>query len=367
MNNAEIIKGIDMTIAGLTAIKSALGEASVEKTASKKTQEVMNAPVVEEKKEPVAEGTVDVEKLNSMKYNEFKKYAAQLGVDCKGTRDEIMQRVLALGNVSETAEDTSEEETEEVVEETSKSDKPAKGKKFAKKEADEPTTDEFDEQAKAVAEETDVEDIIEALSDVGVKATKKNAVEKLAEALRKGLIELDEDEEDDEPVEDADDEEVDETEDVDDSTEDDEEGDDSEDEDEDFSADSYFSEYDPDGFNNPEDMTDERAQAIEAKMQDILDSVEDESLTVEDIQSYLEDHATEAELDLLGDEPEDEECLKLYMELVKRTIDNDGDEHEPSDPYEVGDDDLCCGHKLKYSKKTKKYICEICGTEYEAE
>ena len=57
----------------------------------------------------------------------------------------------------------------------------------------------------------------------------------------------------------------------------------------------------------------------------------------------------------------------MYMELVKRSIDNDGEEHEPSDPYELGEHDMCCGHELKYVKKTKKYVCEHCGTEYEAE
>lgn len=360
MNNAEIIRGIDMTINGLNIIKSALGVA--ETTAP--VAQVMDESV-EEKKATAVAGKFDVDALNSMKYNEFKKYAAQLGVDCKGTRDEIMQRVLALGDVSVEAEDiTTEEPVAEEKQET-KSDRPAKSKKFAKAEADEPTRDEFDEQAEAVAKDTSVEDIIEALADVNVKANKNNAVEKLAEALRKGLIELDDDE-DEEPVEDSD-----ETEDgvfdVDVIEETEDEAEESDDEDEDFSADSYFSEYDPNGLNTPSDMSDERAEAVHAKMQEILDAVEDESLTFESIQSYLEDHCTEEEADLIADDAEDEEYLKLYMELVKRTIDNDGDEHEPSDPYEVGEHDLCCGHELKYSKKTKKYICEICGTEYEAE
>ena len=114
-------------------------------------------------------------------------------------------------------------------------------------------------------------------------------------------------------------------------------------------------------------MTDERAESVEAKMEAILDAIENEKLTFEDITSYLDDNATEDEIDLLGEEPEDEECVKLYMELIKRTIDNDGEEHEPSDPYELGEHDMCCGHELKYVKKTKKYVCEHCGTEYEAE
>lgn len=373
MNNAEIIKGIDLTIEGLTAIRKALSvaegavaptpTAEVEAPKSKsearrekaQKEEPMNPPV--EQTEGSAEAVVgkfDVEQLNSMKYNEFKKLAASLGVKCTGTRDEIMERILAL-DVTVTTEGEAEvsepaDEEEEVA--PTKSDRPAKGKKFAKKEADEPARDEFDEQAEEIAKETSVEDIIEALKDVDVKATKKNAVQKLAEALRAGLIELD-DEDEEEEVEEADEEET--------------PANDTEEDDEEITAESYFSEYDPKGYNDPNGMTEERAEAIVEKMDEVLTAYSEDELTVEDMTSYLEDNAKQEELDLLGEDFEDEDVLKLYMELIKRTIDNEGEEHEPGDPYEVGEKDLCCGHELKYVKKTKMYVCEQCGTEYEAE
>jgi len=365
MNNAEIIKGIDMTIAGLETIKSALaGNAEAPATAPSKSvakrekvqkEEAMNAPVESDGAEAVV-GKFDVEQLQSMKYNDFKKLAASLGVKCTGTRDEIMERILAL-DVTVTKDDAvvSEPAEEDAEETPAKSNKPAKSKKLGKKEADEPTTDEFDEQAEEIAKETPVEDIIEALASVEVKATKKNAVQKLAEALRAGLIELDADDEEDEAGDDADDEAEDTAEAVAD--------DDSEDEE--IEADSYFEQYDPNGYNDPTEMTEERAEAIEAKMDEILTAISDEELTQEDIESYIEDNATEAEIDLLGDDYDDNELIKLYMELVKRTIDNDGNECEPGEPYEVGDRNMCCGHELKYVKKTKKYICSHCGTEYE--
>lgn len=371
MNNAEIIKGIDLTIEGLTTIKKALlvadgavapATAEVEAPKSKSVarrekaqkEEPMNPPV-EETEGSATEAVVgkfSVEQLNSMKYNEFKKFAASLGVKCTGTRDEIMERILAL-DVTVTADscEVSEpvEEDKAEVESPSKSDKPARGKKFAKKEANEPARDEFDEQAEEIAKDTAVEDIIEALADVDIKATKKNAVQKLAEALRQGLIELD-DEEDEEVEEDTAEEAV-----------------ESEDDGEEITAESYFPELDPNGYNDPENMTEERAEAIEAKMDEILTAYSDGDLTDEEIASYVEDNATEKEIDLLGDEYTEEDILKLYMELIKRTIDNDGEEHEQGEPYEVADKDVCCGHELKYVKKTKKYICEHCGTEYEAE
>lgn len=364
-NNVEIIKGINMTIAGLEAIKTALENGAVEapateeKTPAKKTvakgkaqkEEPMNAP--EENEGAVAvTGKFDEEQLRSMKYNDFKKFAASLGVDCKGTRDEIMARVLALDVEAEVAtEGEPVEEEKTPAKKTAKSDKLSGGKKLAKKQADEPARDEFDEQAEEVAKDTPVEDIISALADVDVKATKKNVVTKLAEALRNGLIELDADDEDEEQG------------DEDTTAETESEADDGVE----IEADSYFEQFDPDGYNNPDNMTDERKEAVEAKMDEIITEYSEGTLTSDDISSYIEDNATQAEIDLLGDDYTDDDLLMLYMELNKRNIDNDGEEHEPSDPYEVGDENFCCGHALKYEKKTKKFICEHCGEEYEAE
>lgn len=353
MNNAEIIKGIDLMLQGLNTIKAELvkgGECNCNKVLEFPAKEVKaqkETPVVEDSQDSaeVMVGKFDVEQLNSMKYNEFKKLAASLGVKCTGTRAEIMERILALDVIIENGEATVSEPVEEEVDETPVADEKPK-KKLGKKE--EPARDEFDEQAEAIAEETDVEDIIEALADVEIKANKKNYVQKLAEALREGLIELDDEDEEEaeEPAEEVEIEEEDE---------------------EEIGADSYFPELDPKGYNNPETMTEERAEAIEAKMDEIITAYSEGDLTDEEIATYVEDNATEAEIDLLGDEYTEEDILKLYMELVKRTIDNDGEEHEQGEPYEVADKDVCCGHELKYVKKTQKYICEHCGTEYEAE
>ena len=100
MNNAEIIRGIDLTIEGLTTIKNALAVAdgaiaeAPKKTAKtgKAQTEAMNPPVEEtEGSAEVMTGKFDVEQLKAMKYNDFKKLAASLGVKCTGTRDEIME------------------------------------------------------------------------------------------------------------------------------------------------------------------------------------------------------------------------------------------------------------------------------------
>lgn len=378
-NNAEVIKGIDEVIKGLTLIKTAIGadekSETVTEDAPKKTVGAKKeAPATETAGEEKTVGKIDVDQLNGMKYNEFKKFAASLGVKCTGTRDEIMERILALDVEIETGDVVDEPAEEDVKEEapakTTKSSGVSASKKLNKTKADEPTRDKFDEQAEEIAKETDVEDIISALADVDVKATKKNAVEKLASALREGLIELDDEDEEDEDDDNTVEAEEQEVEDTDDNSDDDAEEDDSEDEDsaddEEINADTYTAEYDPNGYNDPADMSKKRASAIHDKMEEIISQIEEGEITEDDITSYIEENATEEEIDLLGDDYEDDDLIKFYMELVKRTIDNDGDEHEPADPYEVGECDMCCGHELKYSKKTKKYICEQCGTEYEA-
>lgn len=357
MNKAEVIKGIDMIVEGLGVFKKGLEDDVVA------TPEVVVTPEV------TADEEYSVEQLEGMKYNEFKKYAAKLGVKCTGTRDEIMKRIIDFRNGEIPVE-------EEVAEEkpVPKNDKPAK-----KKEEPEVTKDEFDEQAEEILEETEVEEVIEALAEVGVKATKRTALAKLAQALRDGLIETD-DEEDEDDEEDDDVEEVevevveDDEEEDDDTDEDDSEDDDEDDEDVDedseeveIEADSYFSDYDPDGLNDPDDMTDERKEAVVAKMDEILTEISEGTLTADAIADYIEEHATQDEIDLLDEDYTDDELIMFYMELVKRTIDDDGEEHDKEDPYEINGRDICCGHELKYIKKTDKYVCEICGAEYESE
>lgn len=345
MNKAELIKGIEKTVEGLELIKKCLGDNSKEVPTEVVEPKVEEPKVVEEVAQEVKtleSLDIDVNSLKEMKYNDFKKFASQLGVKCTGTRDEIMERILALtdeANIEKVEEQPSEEVVEEVKEEKVVPMKKKLGK--VKKEVKE--EDEFDIQAKEIAEETDVEDIISALNDVGVKANKKNYVTMLASALRDGLIALD-DEEDNEEV-----------------------SDDNDTDEEEITANSYFSKYDVDGYNDPNNMTEARKEAIQSLISGVIEQIMNGQISEEDILSYLEDNCTDEEKDLLDDEYTDNDLIGFYLEMIKRTVDNDGVQHEPSDPYELNEDDLCCGHKLQYSEKTEKYICEICGTEYEAE
>lgn len=383
MNKAKFIEGLNETISGLTTLRDALSEGGATTKAAettpttKATKKTSTAAPAAKPQTDVAPGTTgkfDPDQLNSMPYNEFKKLAAKLGVSCKGTRDEIMARVMALDitfdeNGEAIVGDTpAENETTPAAPEKKlgkkspaktaapapgakgdeqKSDKPVGGKRGLVKKAVRPAEDEFDAKAKEIAGDTSVEEIIEALSDVGMEATTDDYLTKLAAALREGKLEVDDDptegDEGENPAE-------------------------AEQEEGDITAESYFPEYDPHGFNDPANMSEARQEAITSKMDEILTDYSEGNLAPQDVQDYLTEKATQDELDLLGDDPSDDEMLKAYMELVKRTIDNDGVEHtEDGDPYEVGDVDMCCAHPLKKVAKTGKYICEMCGTEFEAE
>ena len=136
---------------------------------------------------------------------------------------------------------------------------------------------------------------------------------------------------------------------------------------EEFNEESYFPEYDEAGYNNPDSMKEERAEAVKAMMADIIEKVENDELKEEDMQTFLENVCTDEELEALGEDYEFEELVAMYCEIRKRFVDDDGEEHEPGDPYELNEKNFCCGHELKYEKKSKTFICESCGEKYTAE
>ena len=359
MKNERIIEGLNIVIEGLTVLRDELagGEVkeapksgSVSRRERVQTEEPMNKP--EETEAPATvTGKFSKEQLDSMKYNELKKLGASLGVLCTGKRDEITARILAL-DVEVTAEPT-EEGDEGAVEDENKVVPIDKAKK-----TEEVVPQEFIDKAKEIAEETDVEEIAEVLADVGIKAKgkKSDIVMLLAKALADGLIDVD-DEDEEESEEEVEETEAEESEVAEDESEDEAE----------FSADSYFEEYDLDGVNNPENMTEERAEAVHAMMEETIEAIENEQITEEDISTFCENTCTQDELDQLGDDYEFEDLVALYLETKKRMIDDEGNTNEPGEPYEINEENYCCGHTLKYDKNGKVFICEVCGNKYEAE
>lgn len=375
MKNERIIEGLNAIIEGATILRDELAggvekrnavesKSATRRQAVQKEQPAMNEP---EETEATVEGKFSREQLMSMKFNELKKLGASVGVSCKGTRDEIVERMLQV-TVTATVENEAEpEKTEAPAKDDGKVVPINKKKGGLKKSAktEEPEEEEVDEQyiqmATEATEDMSAKEIIEFLAefDIEAKGKKSDVVKVLAKAIADGIVQLEDDDED-ESEEEAD---VEET-----TAEAEEETAEDEDEDgEEFNEESYFPEYDPEGVNNPDGMSEERAEAVKSMMADIIEGVENDTITEEDIQTFLETYASEEELEALGDDYQFEDLVAMYCEVKKRFIDDDGEEHEAGDPYEIDEENYCCGRKLKYEKKSKKFICENCGEEYEAE
>lgn len=367
----QIIEGLELIIKGATQIKEALSsettpvaepkvEDKEETKAKEKEKAIAKKPTKAVTEEPKAEETEEQsseytkEYLDGLKYNELKKLGSSLGVSCKGTRAEITERILSLNTedskeVVEEAEEPVEEKEESKVTPINKK-KPLKSKAVKEEEPEEEEEeDEFIEQAKEILEETEEKDVIEALKEVGIKVTKKtNLVEALADAIRNDLLDVSEEDDEEEEEEEED-------------TENGEEAV--------LSVDSYFPEYDTEGLNDPEKMTKRRKVAIEEMVQTVIDELQnsDRDEFEDAISEFVTTFCTEEELEEFSEDYTFEDLLALYIETRKKMIDEDGEEHEAKDPYVLNDENFCCGHELRYDKKSDMYICEVCGEEYDAE
>lgn len=346
MRKKELIKAISKIEEGIADVKNLLIS---EEQNDKATGEVAKDST--EAVEPVEEtvGRFSKKDLDAMKYNDLKKLGKELGVKCTGTREEITARILGVDVDVEDSNDSEPVKEEKVV--------PIKKKSVKTEEPEEPedegVEEKYLEMAREALEDNSLEDVIEVLSEAGIKLTsiqkKKQDVimNKLAEAFQNGMIDVDDEEEDEEESK---------SEDV------------AESEEElDFSEDSYFDQYDPNGINDPSIMSKKRAEAVKSLVADIISKFESEELTVEDIESELEDYVTDDDVELLGEDYSEEELVAFYIEMKKRFVDDDGSVCEPGEPYEIGNSNFCCGHELSYDKKKKTFICPVCSEEYEAE
>ena len=343
MRKKELIKAISKIEEGIADVKNLLiseeqnqNDKSTDEFAKDSTVEVENT-----------EGRPSKEELDAMKYNDLKKLGKELGVKCTGTREEITARILGVD--VEDSNDSEPVKEEKVV--------PIKKKSVKTEEPEEPedegVEEKYLEMAREALEDNSLEDVIEVLSEAGIKLTsiqkKKQDVimNKLAEAFQNGMIDVDDEEEDEEESK---------SEDV------------AESEEElDFSEDSYFDQYDPNGINDPSIMSKKRAKVVKSLVADIISKFESEELTVEDIESELEDYVTDDDVELLGEDYSEEELVAFYIEMKKRFVDDDGSVCEPGEPYEIGNTNFCCGHELSYDKNKKTFICPVCSEEYEAE
>ena len=167
MKMKELIKALSKIEEGIAEVRNII------------TVEDQKKPsVTEDKEEKVAEkeasedgSAYSKEELEAMKYNDLKKLGREVGVDVKGTRDELVKRILDATTdlpIPEPVEEENEEqENGNVV--PMKKKAPSKKKAVKKEEPEEePEDDEIEEeyleQAREALEENELDDVIEVLT-----------------------------------------------------------------------------------------------------------------------------------------------------------------------------------------------------------
>ena len=371
MNKAKLIEALNMTIESLNMVLEALGaEDSAEETAvteaaepkktvktaktAKKTPAVKKSAKEDDSEEETgaeettSAGDKSLEEVKKMGYNDLKKYAQSIGIKAVGTRDQIIAKVeeaLRNGSSSDGDDESSGEENSGKVVPIGKKSSKGGLKKKAEPEAEPEEDDEIAKAVRAEAEDMDVTEIAELLQSVGIKASgkKEKLITALIGAVKDGKIDFSDGEEesgDDEATETEAGDEV------------------------DFHE--YHEDYDPSGLNDPSTIKKKRAKAISTMIDEEVDKIQSGETSEKDIKDFLNTVLTEGELEDYGIDSMDEtELVFLYLEVMKSFIDDDGDIHEPSDPYTIGGTNICCGHILAYDDESGQYICESCGETYE--
>ena len=175
------------------------------------------------------------------------------------------------------------------------------------------------------------DEIREYLEDVGIspKGKRQSLIAKLVQAVKDGKIDFD----------DAD-------------------SDESEDED----TDTEDTEEDTDVEDITETMTKKRKKAYLEFCDETRASVEDGEITREDLIEFLNDfNGTKDKMKKVSTN----DLVEQYLMISANLIDDDGNVVEEG-AYTINDEPYCCGKPLKYDEDENKFICEVCGEEYEA-
>lgn len=289
------------------------------------------APSVEPEEEVTVEEpeTEDVD-LGSMKLKELREYAEELGLNSKGKRAEVEERIREFLENEDTEEDEDlGEEPEEESEEPEIEENEDSEEDEDSEEAEDEVEDETYAKVMQYVNEASDDELRETLEELGLssKGKREALVEKIYQAVKDGLFEFEE--EDEEPSEDVEPEE----------------------------------ETDEETSEDSEDlgMTEERAKAIEAMEEQVQEEFEEGKITRKEMVAYLKQVGI-----AVTKKVEDEAVVEMYTEKLALLIDDEGEFHdEGGDPYNINEVPYCCGAPLEEIEGG--YRCNVCGTEYEAE
>lgn len=289
------------------------------------------------KKSEPASNELSEDELNGMTYNAIKKLAKELGISAVGNRKELIKKILAA-DTSEADKEEASDEIEEVTETKKSAPKTAAKKSLSKTKVEEPVEEEPEDEEDEAEEVDPVEarileatedmsddEIRELLEDVGVssKGKRQSLITKLVAAVDDGLIDLDDEEE----SSDSKTEEVEEPADI------------------------------------TEGMTKKRKKAYEELCDETTEAFESGEITRDDLISFINAfNGTDETFKKVTDE----ELMTKYLELSAMLVDDEGDVVEEG-AYFINEEPYCCGHPLHFDEDSNKFVCDCCGSEYEAE
>lgn len=321
------------------AVIEALQETKVESTEEPKNWTTNDEPVKTTLKAPapskevvesdededvaVEETEISEVDLGSMKLKELREYAEELGINSKGKRAEVEKRIQEFLNSEESEEEDLDEEPEDDVEESEEVEDES-----YEDDSEEEDSDEDDEkyaQVKEYVENASDEEIKDTLKELGLstKGKREALIEKLYQAVKDGLFEFAEDDEESEGVEDIEE---------------------SEEESEELL----------------DDMTPERAEGVEELQDKVYADFESGDLTRKDMTTYLKQVGV-----AVTKKVDDEDVLEMYINKLALLVDDEGEVHEEGeDPYTVNGVPYCCGAKLE-ELEDGGYKCNVCGAEYD--
>lgn len=317
------------------AVIEALQETKVESTEEPKNWSTNDEPVkttlqapapldeVAESDEDVAVEETEISEvdLGSMKLKELREYAEELGINSKGKRAELEERIQEFLNSEESEEEDLDEEVEDDdVEEFEESDEDEDSEDEEGSEDDEKYA-----QVREYVENASDEEIKDTLKELGLstKGKREALIEKLYQAVKDGLFEFAEDDEDE-------DEDTEDVEDIEESEEDDSED------------------------------TEERIQGIEELNEKVREDFESGDLTRKDMTAYLKQVGV-----AVTKKVDDDNVLDMYIEKLSLLVDDEGEFHEEGeDPYTINGVPYCCGAKLE-ELEDGGYKCNVCGAEYD--
>ena len=321
------------------AIIEALQETKVESTEEPKNWSTNDEPVkttlqapapldeVAESDEDVAVEETEISEvdLGSMKLKELREYAEELGINSKGKRAELEERIQEFLNSEDSEEEDLDEESEDDVEDSEEIEESDEDEDSEDEEYSE--DDEKYAQVKEYVENASDEEIKDTLKELGLstKGKREALIEKLYQAVKDGLFEFEEDEdtEDTEDVEDVEE---------------------SEEESEELL----------------DDMTPERAEGVEELQEKVYADFESGDLTRKDMTTYLKQVGV-----AVTKKVDYEDVLEMYINKLALLVDDEGEFHEEGeDPYTVNGVPYCCGAKLE-ELEDGGYKCNVCGAEYD--